>query len=85
MARSATYLRVLTITDLCGNWSTAEVVINLIDDDAPVFDFVPADYTVACAEDTVMLNPTYSDLVDENLELNYEEVTEHDDAPTSSH
>ena len=32
--------RVLTITDLCGNSSTAEV-INLIDDDAPVFDFVP--------------------------------------------
>ena len=71
---SATYLRVLTITDLCGNSSTAEVIINLIDDDAPEFDFVPANYTVACVEDTVMMHPTYFDLVDENLELDYEEV-----------
>ena len=74
MTESATWLRVLTITDLCGNTSTAEVIINLIDDDAPVFDFVPADYTVACVEDTVMLHPEYSDLVDENLLLEYEEV-----------
>ena len=71
---SATYLRQLTITDLCGNSSTAEVIINLIDDDAPVFDFVPADYTATCVEDTVMLHPTYHDLVDENLELTYSEV-----------
>ena len=73
--QSATYLRVLTITDLCGNSSTAEVIINLIDDDAPVFDFVPEDYTVTCAEDVVLLDPTYSDLVDENLDVDYEEAT----------
>ena len=71
--QSATYLRVLTITDLCGNSSTAEVIINLIDDDAPVFDFIPEDYTVACVEDTVMLHALYSDLVDESLDLVYEE------------
>ena len=73
--QSATYLRVLTITDLCGNSSTAEVIINLIDDDAPVFDFVPEDYTVSCAEDVVLLDPIYSDLVDENLDVDYEEAT----------
>jgi hypothetical protein len=70
---SATYLRVLTITDLCGNSSTAEVIINLIDDDAPEFDFVPANAEFPCDENVVLLEPTYFDLVDENLELDYEE------------
>ena len=72
--QSATYLRTLTITDLCGNESTAEVIINLVDEDAPVFDFVPADYTVSCEEDVVLQWATYSDLVDENLDTIYTEV-----------
>gem|GEM_PF-613071 len=72
---SATYLRVLTITDLCGNSSTAEVIINLVDEDAPVFDFVPEDYTVSCAEEVVLIDPIVSDLVDENLDVEYEEAT----------
>ena len=72
--QSATYLRKLTITDLCGNESTAEVIINLVDEDAPVFDFVPEDYTVSCAEEVVLHWPLYSDLVDENLDTTYTEV-----------
>ena len=68
-------MRQLTITDLCGNSSTAEVIINLIDDDAPVFDFVPANAEFTCDEDVVLLEPTYSDLVDENVELDYEVET----------
>ena len=72
--QSATYLRTLTITDLCGNESTAEVIINLVDEDAPVFDFVPADYTVSCEEDVVLQWATYFDLVDENLDTIYTEV-----------
>ena len=73
-SESATYLRVLTITDLCGNTSTAEVIINLIDEDAPVFDFVPADAEFTCDEDVVLLDPTFYDLVDENVALDYEEA-----------
>ena len=73
-SESATYLRVLTITDLCGNTSTAEVIINLIDEDAPVFDFVPADAEFACDEDVVLLDPTFYDLVDENVDLDYDEA-----------
>ena len=67
MTESATWLRVLTITDLCGNSSTAEVIINLIDDDAPVFDFVPASYTIECDQPLELLDPIVSDLVDENV------------------
>ena len=73
-SESATYLRVLTITDLCGNTSTAEVIIILIDEDAPVFDFVPADAEFTCDEDVVLLDPTFYDLVDENVALDYEEA-----------
>ena len=69
MTESATWLRVLTITDLCGNTSTAEVIINLIDDDAPVFDFVPASYTIECDQPLELLDPIVSDLVDENVLL----------------
>ena len=72
--QSATYLRTLTITDLCGNSSTAEVIINLVDEDAPVFDFVPADYTVSCEEDIVLQWPSYYDLVDENVDTIYTAV-----------
>ena len=75
-SESATYLRVLTITDLCGNSSTAEVIINLIDEDAPAFEFIPEDYTVSCAEDVVLLDPIVSDLVDENLDIEYEAMME---------
>ena len=67
MTESATWLRELTITDLCGNVSTATVIINLIDDDAPVFDFVPASYTIECDQDVELLDPVVSDLVDENV------------------
>ena len=73
-SESATYLRVLTITDLCGNSSTAEVIINLVDEDAPVFDFVPADAEFACDEDVVLLDATFYDLVDENVDLDYDEA-----------
>ena len=75
MTESATWLRVLTITDLCGNTSTAEVIINLIDDDAPVFDFVPASYTIECDQPLELLDPIVSDLVDENVLVTLVEQT----------
>ncbi|MDA0945664.1 MAG: T9SS type A sorting domain-containing protein [Bacteroidetes bacterium] len=43
-----TYMRLYTAVDECGNVSTFEQVITLVDDTAPVFDFVPADYTAEC-------------------------------------
>ena len=76
---SATYLRQLTITDLCGNQSTAEVIINLVDEDAPVFDFVPADYTVSCTEDVILQDASWYDGVDENVHLDYNVVQSNPD------
>ena len=42
------YLRTYTATDDCGNTSTAEQVITLVDDEAPVIDMEAADETVEC-------------------------------------
>jgi len=42
------YLRTYTATDDCGNSSTSEQVVTLVDDTAPVFTGVPADYTIEC-------------------------------------
>ena len=44
------YVREYTAVDECNNTSTAEQIIILTDDEAPVFDFVPADYTAECDE-----------------------------------
>ena len=64
---SASWLRVLTITDLCGNTSTAEVFLHLVDTVSPYFTFVPEDYTLECDEDIVYLDPVVEDWVDENV------------------
>ena len=37
----------------CGNSSTFEQILTLTDDVAPVFDFVPADYTIECDQPVV--------------------------------
>ena len=45
-----TYRREYTATDECGNVSTMEQYISLIDSIAPEFTLVPADYTAECDE-----------------------------------
>ena len=66
---TATYLRVLTFYDNCGNYNFAEIIIHLVDEIPPVFDYVPADYEVACSGDVVLEEPMVSDLTDETLEV----------------
>ena len=66
---TSTYLRVLTFYDNCGNFNFAEIIINLIDDVPPVFDFVPADDDVACSGEVVLEDPIVSDLTDEELDV----------------
>lgn len=40
--------RVWTATDVCGNSSSHTQVITIVDQDAPIFTFIPAGYNVAC-------------------------------------
>ena len=56
-----TISRTWTATDACGNKTTATQTIRVNDNVAPVFDNIPADYTVACTDDVVFGNPTATD------------------------
>jgi len=55
------YTRVYTAVDECNNTMTAEQIILLTDDVAPVFDFVPADYTAECDAELTYDAATASD------------------------
>ena len=44
------YVRVYTAVDECGNASTVDQVLTLVDDTAPEFTFVPDDYTADCID-----------------------------------
>ncbi len=55
------YTRVYTAVDECNNTMTAEQIIILTDDVAPVFDFVPADYTAECDAELTYDAATASD------------------------
>ena len=49
-----TVIRTFTATDECGNVSTAQQVVTVVDDEGPVFTFVPADYTISCDEEIIL-------------------------------
>ena len=55
------YTRIYTAVDECNNTMTAEQILLLTDEEAPVFDFVPADYTAECDETLTYDNATASD------------------------
>lgn len=55
------YIRTYTAVDACGNSTTAEQILTLVDDVAPVFGFVPADLTVACTDTPVLEAATATD------------------------
>ena len=55
------FVRVYTATDDCGNSSTFEQILTLTDEVAPVFDFVPADYTIECDQPVVYETATAVD------------------------
>ena len=44
------YVRVYTAVDECGNVSTVDQVLTLVDETAPEFTFVPEDYTAECID-----------------------------------
>ena len=62
---TGTYLRILTITDVCGNSSTAEVFINLVDTVSPYFTFVPDSVIFECSEDIIFAEHVAEDWVED--------------------
>jgi len=55
------YVRLYTAVDECGNESTFEQILTLVDDVAPVFTAVPASYTAECIDEL-----TYGDAAAED-------------------
>jgi hypothetical protein len=53
--------RTWTVTDACGNSTSAQQVITLEDLTAPVFDFTPADQTLDCNDDYTLEMATATD------------------------
>lgn len=53
--------RTWTVTDACGNSTSADQVITLEDLTAPVFDYVPADVTLDCSDDYALDMATATD------------------------
>ena len=53
--------RTFTATDVQGNVSTTVQVISIVDNVAPSFDTVPADYTAECSDEIVFTDPTATD------------------------
>lgn len=53
--------RTFTAIDACGNTVTATQQITFVDNEAPVFTFVPADITVNCGEEYELPNPVATD------------------------
>ncbi|MEO0403936.1 MAG: T9SS type A sorting domain-containing protein, partial [Bacteroidota bacterium] len=57
-----TVIRTWTATDNCGNSNTTTTEYYVYDDEAPVFDFIPQDISVECADDVpAMVAPTATD------------------------
>ncbi|RAJ06992.1 gliding motility-associated-like protein [Chitinophaga skermanii] len=60
-ARNYTMIRTWTATDDCGNTTTAQQIIHVVDNQAPVFTGVPASVTVACGAVPPVQHPTSKD------------------------
>ena len=71
-----TYMRTYTATDDCGNTSTSEQVVILVDETAPEFTFIPADYTIECGLELVLESATAVDNCDDDVAISYSESIE---------
>ncbi len=69
-------IRTWTATDDCGNESTAQQVINLSDNTAPVFSNVPANVAVECDNIPTPVDPSVADNCDPNPTVTFETFTE---------
>ncbi len=73
---AGTIIRDYVAVDECGNETTAQQIISLVDEVAPVAENVPADVTYECDEDYVLTEPSFADNCDDELDVVYTEVTE---------
>ena len=72
-----TIIRTWTATDNCENVASTMQVIQVVDNQAPVFSNVPQDVTVDCENPNSNVTPIVSDNCDDDVELGfYDDVSE---------
>ncbi|MFZ6053545.1 HYR-like domain-containing protein, partial [Halocola ammonii] len=65
-----------TAIDDCGNETTVNQTITVVDTTAPVLSATPANVTIECDEDIPSITITATDNCDENVLVNFTETTE---------
>ncbi len=70
-----TIVKVWTVTDDCGNRTSASQIINAVDTTNPTFDNAPGDATVACENIPDPANVTAFDNCDIDVEVTFSEQT----------
>ena len=73
--------RSYSVVDDCGNTALLFQTITVLDTEAPVFTYVPADYTVECGTDLALENATATDNCQPNVVITVDEVTTDGDCP----
>ena len=68
-----TVIRTWTATDACGNSTSKEQIITLVDDNAPSFTNVPEGLTLACGDDIPFVDATATDACSA-VTVTYEDV-----------
>jgi large repetitive protein len=63
------FIRTYVATDNCGNSTSFEQFVTLVDEEAPVASVDPEDMTVECGSEWAPANVTFTDNCDEALEL----------------
>ncbi|MBI1266718.1 MAG: hypothetical protein GC193_04705 [Cryomorphaceae bacterium] len=69
-----TYERTYTATDICGNTATFVQLLNIIDQTAPEFTFVPADIAITCGETAELIDAVATDLCSD-ITVTFEEIS----------
>jgi predicted enzyme related to lactoylglutathione lyase len=70
----------LTVLDLGGNSASCDATVTVVDVDAPVFTFVPADLTISCEDEVPFEMATATDNC--SVEVTSEDVIEDDSCPS---
>ncbi|MEZ4919982.1 MAG: HYR domain-containing protein [Saprospiraceae bacterium] len=70
-----TLVRMWTATDACGNFTTAQQIVEVLDTISPIFLDIPADVTVSCEDIPAVVNPNPIDNCDIDVDLVYDGET----------
>jgi hypothetical protein len=70
------FVRTWTAIDDCGNTITDSQTITFVDTTNPEVDYAPENMTVECSSIVPFQEPTFSDICDQELDIDFSEVTE---------